>query len=177
MLIAMAGLPGTGKSTLAARLAAELGAVLLNKDEVRAVLFPPPVLDYSREQDDLVMGAIYAAAATILRGHPQRVVILDGRTFLRGYQVRDLTALGTAVGEPARIIECVCADDVVRARLEADLETGTHPAGNRTYDLYRAVQAQAEPLTVPHLVLDTGVLSVEECVRRCLRYVLGTGAE
>ena len=70
MLIVMAGLPGTGKSTLAGRLAAELGGVVLNKDAVRALLFPPPVLDYSREQDDLVMQAIYAAAANILRGHP-----------------------------------------------------------------------------------------------------------
>jgi predicted kinase len=177
MLIAMAGLPGTGKSTLAGRLAAELGAVLLNKDEVRAVLFPPPVLDYSREQDDLVMGAIYAATAVILRDHPQRVVILDGRTFLRSYQVQDLTALGATIGEPARIIECVCADEVVRARLERDLEIGTHPAGNRTYDLYRTVKARAEPLTLPHLMLDTGLLGVEECVRRCLGYVRGTGAE
>ncbi len=67
MLIAMAGLPGTGKSTLAERLKAELGAVVLNKDEVRAVLFPPPVLDYSAAQDDLCMAAIYAAAAAIIR--------------------------------------------------------------------------------------------------------------
>ena len=66
MLIAMAGLPGTGKSTLAAPLASDLG-VLLNKDDVQALLFPPPVLDYSREQDDLVMQAIYAAAADIAR--------------------------------------------------------------------------------------------------------------
>jgi predicted kinase len=171
MLIAMAGLPGTGKSTLAARLGAELRAISLNKDEVRAVLFPPSVVDYSRTQDDLVMQAIYGAAACILRGHCERVVILDGRTFLRNYQIRDLAALGDEVGQPAQIIECVCADEVVRSRLEVDQERGTHPAGNRTYDLYCAVKAQAEPLTFPHLVVDTGVLNVDECVRRCLEYL------
>src|SRR5690242_18237303 len=42
MLIAMAGLPGTGKSAIAARLAAELDAVALSKDDVRGALFPPP---------------------------------------------------------------------------------------------------------------------------------------
>jgi predicted kinase len=171
MLIAMAGLPGTGKSTLAARLKAELQAILLNKDEVRAVLFPQPALDYSRTQDDLVMQAIYSATACILRGHPERVVILDGRTFLRSYQVHDLAALALEVGQPARIIECVCADEVARARLVVDQRQGTHPAGNRTYDLYCTVKAQAEPLTFPHLVVDTGVLNVEECVRRCLEYL------
>jgi predicted kinase len=36
---------------IAARLAEELGAVVLNKDTVRAALFPLPVLDYSAEQD------------------------------------------------------------------------------------------------------------------------------
>ncbi len=36
MLIALAGLPATGKSTLAARLANELGGVVLSKDTVRA---------------------------------------------------------------------------------------------------------------------------------------------
>jgi adenylylsulfate kinase len=39
MLIAMAGLPGTGKSTLANALANALGAAVLNKDRVRAALF------------------------------------------------------------------------------------------------------------------------------------------
>jgi predicted kinase len=47
MLIAMAGLPASGKSTLAARLASELAGVVLSKDQVRAALFPPPVLDSS----------------------------------------------------------------------------------------------------------------------------------
>jgi predicted kinase len=44
MLIAMAGLPASGKSTIAARLAKELGGVILSKDQVQAVLFPLPVL-------------------------------------------------------------------------------------------------------------------------------------
>jgi predicted kinase len=43
MLIAMAGLPGSGKSTLATCLEPRLGAVVLDKDRVRAALFPPRV--------------------------------------------------------------------------------------------------------------------------------------
>jgi predicted kinase len=35
VLIAMAGLPGTGKSRIAARRAIELGTVVLSKDSVR----------------------------------------------------------------------------------------------------------------------------------------------
>src|SRR5258708_4861457 len=116
MLIAMAGLPGSGKSTLAACLEERLGAVVLNKDHVRAVLFPPRVLDYAAVQDDITMAAIYQAAAAILKGNPRQAVVIDGRTFLRPGQVQALLELG----EPPRIIECVCDDEVARERLEKD---------------------------------------------------------
>ncbi|MDB5312939.1 MAG: ATP-binding protein [Gemmataceae bacterium] len=174
MLIAMAGLPGTGKSTIAARLAAELGGVVLSKDVVRSALFPPPVLDYTREQDDITVAAIYAAATRILttaRDHP---VILDGRTFSRAYQVRDLFAAAQAAGEVPRVIECVCAEDVVRERLERDRAVGIHPAGNRTFGLYLSVKDRAEPITVPKLILDTGTTPFPECVRQALQYVKRT---
>ena len=171
MLVALAGLPGTGKSTIAAGLRDALGAVVLNKDEVRAVLFPPPVLDYSAEQNDIAMRAIYAAAARILQTHPAQTVLLDGRTFLRGYQLRDLHALAATVGQPARLIECVCDDEIVKERLEGDLARGGHPAGNRTFALYCAVKAGAEPLDLPHLVLDTARLTPAACVERCLEYL------
>jgi predicted kinase len=100
MLIAMAGLPGTGKSTLAVRIAQELGGVVLSKDEVRAALFPAPVLDYSAAQDDLCMAAIFSAATHILKANARQAVILDGRTFLRAQQLRGLLTLA-AVNLPA----------------------------------------------------------------------------
>lgn len=171
MIAAMAGLPGTGKSMLAARLAAEFGAVVLNKDAVRIVLFPPPILDYSREQDDLTMAAIYTAARHLRRSLPHQGVILDGRTFLKTYQVRDLLALADSLGEPVRVIECVSADDVVKERLERDLAAGTHPARNRTFELYLAAKARAEPLTIPRLTLDTGVVPLAECAERARQYL------
>jgi adenylylsulfate kinase len=173
MLVVMAGLPATGKSTLAARLARELGAVVLDKDRVRAVLFPPPVLDYSREQDDVCMAAVYGAAARILGSDPRRTVILDGRTFARADQVRDLSARGAVMGEVPRIIECVCDDEVARRRLEEDRARGSHPAGNRTFALYLSLTAEREPIPAPRLVLDTGAVSPEECVGQCLRYLSG----
>lgn len=176
MLIAMAGLPGSGKSTLAARLAQELGGVVLSKDQVRAALFPPPVLDYSSAQDEISMDAIFTAAAHIRKTFPDRPVIIDGRTFLRSYQIHDLLALASSLNESPRIIECVCSDDIARQRLESDLAAGQHPAKNRTYALYQAVKGQAEPIPVPHLTIDTGTTPLEECVQQCLAYLKETGS-
>jgi adenylylsulfate kinase len=175
MLIALAGLPGTGKSTLAARLAEALGGAVLSKDAVRAALFPPPVLNYSAEQDDVCMAAVYAAARAILRSFPRQVVILDGRTFLRSYQVRDLLDLAGSVNEVPRVIECLCEDEVARRRLEDDRARGGHPAGNRTYALYLTLKAAAEPLSIPRLTLDTGKAPVGECVERCLNFLRERG--
>ena len=172
MLIVMAGLPGTGKSSLAAALQPLLGAVILNKDTVRAVLFPAPVLDYSTAQDDVCMAAIYQAAAVILKALPRQAVIIDGRTFLRSYQIHDVLALAASLNAPAHFIECVCEDDIAKARLESDLAQGKHPAGNRTYALYLTLKAAAEPITIPRLILDTGKTSLEECVKRSIA-VLG----
>ena len=166
MLIAMAGLPASGKSTLAARLAKELNGVILSKDQVRAALFPPPVLDYSTAEDEISMDAIYTAAAFIRKKFPQHPVLIDGRTFLRSAQVHDLFALGETLGETPRIIECVCSDEVAKKRLEDDLASGQHLAKNRTFALHLAVKARAEPITVPHLVLDTGKMTLEECVEQ-----------
>lgn len=175
MLIALAGLPATGKSTLAARLAEALGAVVLDKDAVRATLFPPPVRDYARQADDLVMAAIYSAAAYIRRTFPRQAVILDGRTYLRAYQVAELLTLAASLNEAPRIIECRCDDATARARLDDDQARGGHPAGNRTFALYGELQTAAESIQVPRLVLDTGMLTLDACVQRCLGYLQGGG--
>jgi adenylylsulfate kinase len=119
------------------------------------------------------MRAIFHAAAYIRTNFPDRPVLIDGRTFLQPYQVRDFIALADSRKEPPRIIECVCADEVARKRLEADLDSGTHPARDRTFDRYLEVKGKAEPITIPRLVLDTGAVPLEECVRRCLGYLRG----
>ena len=173
MLIVMAGLPGTGKSTLADRLATQLGGVVLSKDVVRAALFAAPVLDYSSEQDEIAMSAVYAAASQILKAHPARPVLLDGRTFSKPGQLDAPLALAEELSVPLRVIECVCADEVARARIAADHSAGTHLAGNRTPDLYARAKAAAVPLRVPRLTLDTGALSLEECVSRAIAYLVG----
>ena len=171
MVIAMAGLPGTGKSTLAARLAEALGGVVLSKDVVREAMFPAPVIDYSAAQDDIAMSAVYSAAAYILKARSGSPVFLDGRTFSKPGQLDAPLALAAELRVPFRVIECVCADDVARARIAGDHVGGTHLAGNRTPDLYDRAKAAAVPLPVPRLTLDTGALPFEKCVARALAYL------
>ena len=70
MIILMAGLPGTGKSTLARELAHRTDGAVLGKDEVRAALFAPEDIEYSVAQDDFVMDIMLQAATYLLNKNP-----------------------------------------------------------------------------------------------------------
>src|ERR1700680_819681 len=93
MLIAMAGLPGTGKSTLGRLLADACAAIVLDKDTIRATLFPMRMIEYSTRQDDFCMSIMFQVASYMIRSNPSLNVILDGRTFSRSYQIAALEQL------------------------------------------------------------------------------------
>lgn len=155
MIVILAGLPGTGKTTLARALAAETGGAVLNKDEVRAALFTPELIEYSPEQDDVVQEALLLAGGYLLERHPGRPVFLDGRTFSRSYQIENAIQAAETIPSSWRVIECVCAEETARARLARDSAVGVHPARNRDFGLYLSVKAYFEPVTRPKLVVDT----------------------
>ncbi len=171
MLIAMAGLPGTGKSMLAHHLAHALAAIILDKDAIRATLFPPAWVEYSTEQDDFCMSVMFQVSAYVLRKDPRHPVIFDGRTFSRQYQVMALKRLAEELQTPLRIIECVCSDETARQRLEeAASGKERHPAENRDYTLYLEIKAHFEPINEPKLVVNTDE-DLARCLDRCLSYV------
>ena len=169
VLVAMAGLPGTGKSTLAQGLREALGAALLDKDEVRSALFGSDV-DYSDAQDDLCIEVMLRAAGYLFDRDPARPVILDGRTFTRLHQLAVLRAAAGDLAARLVVIECVCPPDTALARLA---DGGSHPAANRTPDLYRRMAAAAEPIPSPKLVVDTGSATIADCLAAALAYVAG----
>jgi predicted kinase len=171
MLIAMAGLPGTGKSTLARSIASALSAIVLDKDTIRAALFPPQLVEYSTEQDDFCMSVIFQVASYIVQKDAQQHVILDGRTFSRLYQVLTLQELAAQLRTPLKIIECFCSDNTARQRLTTTTITNTqHPADNRNYALYLAIKARFEPIPEPKLLVDTDN-GPAQCLAACLSYI------
>ncbi len=171
MLIAMAGLPGTGKSTLAHLIANALSAIVLDKDVIRAALFPPPWTEYTTEQDDLCMSVMFQVSAYVLQKDPQQYVLLDGRPFSRRSQVMTLKHFAQELQTPLRIIECVCSDETARQRLEnATAGKERHLAENRDYALYLDIKARFEPINEPKLVVNTDE-DLARCLDMCLAYV------
>jgi predicted kinase len=167
MIILMAGLPGTGKSTLARELARKTNGAVFSKDEIRAAIFSPQGIEYSTEQDDFCMEIMLQGARYLLTRDPQRKVFLDGRTFSRRYQLNRVLEFANELQQPWVILECVCSSETARRRLEAEVDSN-HPARNRTYDLYLELQKRFEPIT-----LRKTMISSDEPIEHIIRQALG----
>ena len=157
VLIALSGLPGTGKTTIARAVSARLGAVLLRIDSIETALARSTLR--IRPAEDAGYEAAYAVAADNLRAGLS--VVADC--------VNDIALTRTAWADVARNaaasllnVEVICADPAEhRRRVEtrrADLEGQVLPD-------WRAVMGRGfEPWTEPRLVLDTASLGVAEAV-------------
>jgi predicted kinase len=170
MLIAMAGLPGSGKSALARALATRLPAVILDKDPIRAALFPPDEIEYSTQQDDFCIAVMLQVAGYVLGKDPAKYVVLDGRPFARSYQRLAVVQFAATRELPLRFIECVCSDAAARRRLAQDVAASRHVACNRNYDLYVRLKACWEPLQEERLIIDTEA-PLDACIAQCLAFV------
>ena len=164
--VLLAGLPGTGKSTLAKALASRLDAVILSKDEVRAALFPARVIEYSDAENEIAVEAILRSAALISsQAHAPAYILIDGRTFSRRSQIDQVIAAAEANRTPWRILHLWCNDELARARILAS--SSGHPARDRNALLFDQVRSRFEAIERPALRVDTGrelAAIVEEAV-------------
>jgi predicted kinase len=167
MIVLMAGLPGTGKTTLAREVALRTNGALLSKDEIRAALFSSEDIEYSVEQDDFVMEIMFAAARFLLHKDPRRKIFLDGRTFSRGYQIDRVLGFAGELSQPCVIIECICSEESAQRRLDLD---PSHLARNRNFALYLEVKAAFEPITYSKTTVSTDQ-SLEQCIESVLAAV------
>jgi len=170
MIVVMAGLPATGKSTIARGIAQVLSGIVLDKDAVRAALFPPSEIDYSVAQDDLCMDVLLQVAGYILQRDRSKSLLIDGRPFARQYQIERWRTAAAGLDVPLKVIECVCTDHTARKRLACAAARGDHPAANRDYEMYLALKRSFEPIAAPELVLDTEQ-SVAQCLQTALAYL------
>ncbi|MFN8642764.1 MAG: AAA family ATPase [Candidatus Binatia bacterium] len=158
-LVVVCGLSGSGKSTVAAALAARTGFAHVNSDRTRkqlAGLAPTdrsgPAL-YTPERSAATYAALYAAAEAALAAG--RGVILDG-TFQRRIDRDRAAAVAAAAGAPMLFVECRADEDEIGRRLAARTARADDPSDAdwavycQQRDRYEAVAADE-----PHVSIDT----------------------
>ena len=161
VLIVVSGAPGSGKTTLARRIAAELTLPLISKDAIKESLADAVGLPRTVEESGRLGTAAYAAmfalaSATLDAG---RSAVLDSN-FRHGRSEEELVAV--AAGRPVRVIHCQAAPSTIerRYRDRAPIRHPCHLDELRTVDVLRDLADEHyRPLVIPDapvLVVDTG---------------------
>jgi len=154
MLIVLSGLPGTGKTTIARKLAIELAAVYLRIDSIeqsmRAAGWPVEGegyrVAYAVAEDNLRLGRIVVADCV----NPWPLTRSEWR------------AVADRSGVPALDVETVCSDaSEHRRRVETRAVDIT---GHRLPTWQEVVERDYRPWDVERMVIDTARLSVEQGV-------------
>jgi predicted kinase len=164
-LIVLAGLPGVGKSALAAAIAGRVGAVWIRVDTIEAALLKAG-LPHSYETGVAAYGAARDIASDQLRlGH---AVVVDAVNAVPEPRVlwRELAAQHQVV---RRVIEVVCSDPVEHRRRVETRPVPTPPLPPPTWD--DVTRRPYAPWDEPVLTLDS-VRPLDENVDRALRYCL-----
>lgn len=165
-LVAVGGVIATGKSTVAAWVASELGAPVVDADRTRKHMLG---VEPTRHVNDAAWAGAYDPAFTerVYREVLRRaeVVLTSGRpvvadaSFRSASMRRDARALAAKVGVPFKLLECRAPLSTCRARLE-QRATGESVSDGRIA-VFDQFVARFEPIVelpaAEHVVLDTSL--------------------
>ncbi len=180
-LVAVVGLSGTGKSTLAAALRERTGFTHINSDVVRKQLAGVPVdrhspaprgsALYSPVHSARTYAAMFSRAADALAAWHGAIV---DATFQRRVDRDAARALAREYRVPLLIVECRCDEQEVHRRLIDRTRRGEGPS-DADWQIYCQQRRQYEPFAPDEppdrLVVDTGdpISKVLAAVDRALR--------
>ena len=155
-VVALMGLPGSGKSSLAAYLARHRALALIDRDAIRSELFPDCAFTQAEKQ------AVNQAVLERLREHcaAGRSSLLDGMTFGRESERQAVRSIAAEHGFRFIGLWLDCPMSVAAARVTDQ----AHRAADRSPELVREVAARFEK--PDDAVRIDAMLSLEEIFRR-----------
>ncbi len=164
VLLLLCGLPGTGKSFLACRLAEALHFVIIESDMVRKIIFPQP--RYTAQESRWVHRTCHALMAKLLK---RGVRVIYDATNLVEYHRELVYRIAKRAEARLVVVKTVASEEVVRERLRARQEEAAE-ISDADWRIYRRMASRQEEISHHHLVIDT-TETLEEAVAKILRFI------
>ena len=159
VVVALIGLPGAGKSTVARAIEDQLGLRRVCRDAIRHAMFPRCAYSFA-EKRAAFRAQLLALEINCMLGESS---VLDGVTFSRR---RDLMRVDAAIrryGFTPIPIFLECPPEVARARIAADIAGDRHLARDRTPDAVTEVLSRFDAPPPNALVIDARKPATEVC--------------
>ena len=160
MIVFVFGLPGTGKSYFASRLAKKIDADYINSDRIRKELFAERT--YSDQEKKAVYDIMLdKTKEAIVTGQN---LVLDA-TFHKN-ETRDGFMKQLSDQGEVFYIGLHANENTTKERLSK-----SRPYSEADFEVYTLIQQQWEPFVEHHLVLESTNDNIEEMLRKALHYL------
>jgi predicted kinase len=148
-LIVVSGLPGTGKTYFAHKLAERIPAVILSSDPLRKTLFPSP--EYTPEESRRLFRAVHGVIRQLLK---RKITVIMDATTLKEELRESLYNIAGRAGARFILIRVKAPAAVVRQRM-ADRTYNEPGCSDADWNVYRQLKTRVEPMSRRHYVVDT----------------------
>ncbi len=160
MIIIVFGLPGSGKSYFAEKLAEMMGANYVNSDRLRKELFQER--EYSAQEKKIVYE--HMLEEMMLAVVQKKNSIIDA-TFYRK-KTRKLFTDKIQEREKIIFIEVQADEEIIKERVSRKREYS-----DADFEVYKMIRQQFEPLVEPHLILQSTNDNIDEMLKKAADYL------
>ena len=160
MIIIVFGLPGSGKSYFASRLAKTINAGYINSDRLRKEMFT------TRTYSDQEKAAVYNVMLLKMKeAVSQNMSLVLDATFHKS-ETRETFSREMEGKGGILFIEVTANEDITRERLKKE-----RPYSEADFNVYKLIQQHWEPMTEAHLVLESTNENIDNMLQRAAQYL------
>ena len=154
------GLPGTGKSYFASRLADLINAAYINSDRLRKELLATRT--YSDKEKEIVYREILEKTKRAINENTN--VVLDATFYKNDIRNRLLEEIKNSA--EISFIEIRANEDIIMQRLQKE-----RPYSEADVEVYKLIKQQWEPLNAPHLILSSTDYNINDMLQKAIDHL------